>query len=265
MSVAQIDTKKLQHAIQTLEIALPAPGDALQQDEEWAVVRVGGQWRRIRLHDYNEVYDVPGLYEKWIYEVFQCKSPQMVRRLLQLALKKAGVSGEDLTVLDLGAGNGCVAEEFLHLGAARFVGVDIHPEAAMAADRDRPGLYDDFVIGDMVNLPPDGQATLDRYEFNCLSCVAALGFSDIPPAVFAAAYNNINNDGWIAFTIKTDFVDGSAPSGFSKLIDRLMLRDKLSLVTRETFTHRISTDGKPLMYDAFIGRKRDDVPEDWVG
>ena len=47
-----------------LRIALPPADLSLTQDEEWCVVRLNGEWREIRLHDYDELFSVPGLYER---------------------------------------------------------------------------------------------------------------------------------------------------------------------------------------------------------
>jgi len=254
----------LQRAIRSLEIALPAPGDQLDQDEEWVVVRTGGQWKKIRLHDYADTYSVQGLYEKWVYGVFQCGSPTKIRELLSRSLEREGVDPETLVTLDLGAGNGIVAEELGRIGARRFLGVDIHEEARMAAERDRPGLYDDYVVCDLMRPDEASRRTLDRYDFNCLTCVAALGFGDIPTPVFAEAYNRVSDDGWVAFTIKTDFLDEADASGFSTLIRRMLAEKALELDSRETYTHRISTDGKHLPYEAFIGRKRADIDPSWI-
>lgn len=246
--------------MRTLEIALPAPGGRLEQDQEWVVARTDGGWERIRLHDYARVFAVPGLYERWVYDVLQCRSPAVIRRLLERSLMSAGMAAGDLVVLDLGAGNGCGAEELAEAGARRFVGVDIHPEARHAADRDRPGLYADYVVGDLTDLHPEGRATLGRHAFNCLTCVAALGFGDIPVPVFAAAYDRIAVGGFIAFTIKTDFLEESDDSGFSRLVRRMMSEGVMELEAREDYQHRLSTDGRPLMYTAFVGRTRGSIP-----
>ncbi|MGD9692181.1 MAG: class I SAM-dependent methyltransferase [Phycisphaerales bacterium] len=247
-----------------LELALPAPGDALEQDEEWVVVKTARGWRKIRLHDYGDVYAVPGLYERWVYDIFQCASPAKIRELLTRALKDAGVNADSLRVLDLGAGNGCVAEELRISGIESFLGVDIYEEAAQAAERDRPGLYADFVVGDLTNLADENRGAIERFDPNCLTCVAALGFGDIPPEVFAEAYNAIAPDGWVAFTIKNDFLNPNDKSGFSTLIRRMMAEDALELISRESYVHRVSTDGQDLVYEAFIGRKRADVPAAWI-
>ena len=34
-----------------------------QQDEEYAEVRMGTEKQKMRIHDYNTMYSVPGLYE----------------------------------------------------------------------------------------------------------------------------------------------------------------------------------------------------------
>jgi len=252
-------------ARRSLEIALPEPGLRFEQDEEWLLALIGDEWRRVRVHDYDTLYSVPGLYERVVYDIFQCRSPQKLRRLLGAALREDGVRPETLRVLDLGAGNGYVAEEFGKLGIRRFVGVDLLEEAALAAERDRPGAYDDYAVGDITDLPLSEEEKLDRHNFNTLTCVAALGFGDIPPEVFAAAFNRVSDGGWIAFTIKADFVDeGDDDSGFARLI-RHMLRDGvMDLRAREPFTHRVSTSGDGLEYVAFVGRKRRDIREDEV-
>jgi hypothetical protein len=82
----------------------------MTQDAEWCVVRVDGRWRQIRFHDYDQLYSVPGLYEKVIYDVLRCDSPHVVRNLLEAELADAAAPADELRVLDLGAGNGMVGE-----------------------------------------------------------------------------------------------------------------------------------------------------------
>lgn len=263
-ATVELYAPQLQDAIQSLEVALPAASDEMEQDQEWIVVNTEDGWRRIRLHDYGDVYDVQGLYEKWVYDLFQCRSPQRVAELLLPATREVGLSPGELTVLDLGAGNGYVAEVLNGHGVDRFVGIDIFEQAAAAAERDRPGLYNDYVVGDLTDLSDDHEAVLDQYGFNCLTCVAALGFGDIPPEVFAAAYNRIEDDGLIAFTIKTNFMSDHDQSGFSRLIRRMLSSGMMEVDVREPFVHRVSTDGDELIYEAFIGQKKRDIPSGWL-
>lgn len=264
MSTTQTDVPFTVSSRPALEIALPAPDSALTQDAEWVVVRTDDGWKRIRLHDYASVFSVPGLYERWVYDVLRCTSPAKIRELLEQAVSAAGMAPADVSVLDLGAGNGFVAEELRSIKFTTFVGIDIHQEAADAAERDRPGLYADYVVGDMTNLDAENRQKLDRHSFNCLTCVAALGFGDIPPEVFAAAFNEIEHGGLVAFTIKDDFVDEADDSGFKGLINQLLKTGTLDVISREPYVHRISTNGEDLIYVAFVGRKRRDIDMDWA-
>jgi len=253
------DPSSLHRAMKALEMALPAPGETLEQDEEWVVVRSKGAWKKIRLHDYADVYAIQGLYEKWIYEVFQCSSPQKIRELLAMELCESDRTPADLPVLDLGAGNGCVAECLQEIGFKTFVGVDIYDAAAAAAERDRPGLYDDYVVGDLTNPTPENAKVLDRYDFACMTCVAALGFGDIPTEVFVEAYNRVRDAGLVAFTIKTDFLSDTDKTGFSALVRSMIQDDTLRIARQEEYVHRIDADGNELVYAAIVGEKLKDA------
>lgn len=246
----------LERSVRDLRIALPPPNDRLDQDEEWVVVEHDGAWERVRLHDYPRVFSIPGLYERWVYEVFRCTSPAKVRDMLGRVWLREGVVPADMTVLDLGAGNGCVAEALRDIGIERFVGLDIFDEARAAAMRDRPGLYTDYVVGDMTDMHADGSQTLGQHEFGCMVCVAALGFGDIPPAVFAAAFNLVEEGGWIGFTIKQDMLEDKNPSGFARLVNRMIEAGAVEIREREAYVHRVTADGQELMYEAIIARKR---------
>lgn len=250
----------LRRAIDGIELALPAPGESLDQSEEWVVVSVDGAWRKVRLHDYPAVFSVPGLYEKWVYEILRCASPAKMRALLSRALARLDISPGSLRVLDLGAGNGCVAEELQRLGVREFVGLDLHEEARDAARRDRPGLYDRYVVGDLLHLDASARRQLADPPCNALACVAALGFADIPPAVFAEAFNLVRPSAPIAFTIKEDFLDPADASGFSTLIRRMIDSGVLDVLETERYVHRLSSDGTPLHYVGVVGVKRHAIP-----
>ena len=259
----------LAEAIETLEVALPIADDTMDQDEEWALVHVGArggsdgdadEWKRVRLHDYDEVFSIPGLYEKWVYRALKCDSPRVVIGLLGRALLEAGEDPGQLTVLDLGAGNGCVGEELSELGVKAIVGADICAEAAVAAERDRPGLYADYAVGDITEAVEGGSAeqarsVLDGHSFSAMVCVAALGYGDIPPEVFMAAYDRVAPGGWVAFNIKPQFLDETNNSGFATLIRELLAGGALELAARKTYVHRLAPDGGEIVYEALVGRK----------
>jgi SAM-dependent methyltransferase len=243
-------------AITDLTVTFPATGDGVSQDREWCRVVVDGERRTIRFHDYHEIYAVPGLYETIFHQHLKCRSPAEVVGLLGEQMRAAGDDPADLSVLDVGAGNGIVGEELRDLGARALVGVDIIPEAAEAAARDRPGVYDDYLVCDLTALGDDDRARLCAESPNCLTTVAALGFDDMPPAAFEQAFDLIPDGGWVAFNIKADFLDGDDSTGFRKLIARMIGSGVLEECARRRYRHRLSMTRDPLDYVAMVGRKR---------
>jgi hypothetical protein len=49
--------------------------EALSQDEEWFEILIDGKWQRRRLHDYHELYNIPGLYEALFNKALKTSSP----------------------------------------------------------------------------------------------------------------------------------------------------------------------------------------------
>jgi predicted TPR repeat methyltransferase len=242
------------------DVRLPSAGDArFDQDEEWCELLVDGRPRRIRFHDYHEIYSIPGLYERLFYELLECDSPRAVTALLGEELRARGRDASTLRVLEVGAGNGMVGEELDELGVPTIVGVDIIEEAAAAAERDRPGIYDDYLVLDLTAIPPATHERLAARGFNCLVTVAALGFGDIPPEAFANAYNLVAPGGLVAFNIKEDFLTDEDASGFAQLIKRALDDGSLDLRTQRRYRHRLSISGEPLHYVAIVAEKRADL------
>jgi hypothetical protein len=245
-----------------LRIALPEPSSAAadRQDQEWCVVYIAGAWRELRFHDYPRIFEIQGLYERLFHDVLRCASPHVVRDLLRSTLAEARVPPKTLRVLDLGAGNGIVGQELRDLGVGSLTGVDIHDEAAQAAERDRPGVYDDYHTVDLTNLSLAQRRRLNGHGLNALCCVAALGFDDVPPAAFCAAYNLLPVEGWIAFTLKEEFLsDDSDDSGFATLVKEGVDRGALDLRATCRYQHRLSSSLKPIYYRALIGTKKSDL------
>ena len=237
----------------THQIRFPsAAAEELSQDEEWCEVLLDEGWKRIRFHDYGEIYSIPGLYEHLFYERLRCQSPAVVSRLLAEAVEAAGDDPAQLAVLDLGAGNGMVGEALREHGFEEITGVDISPEAAEAVERDRPGVYSAYHVCDLLD-PPD--ALLEQ-RFGAMTSVAALGFGDVPPEVFTAAYDLLDDGGWIAFTIKQDFLDAADESGFATLIADMLGGGAIEERVRRRYQHRLDVNGDPIHYVAVAGVKR---------
>jgi SAM-dependent methyltransferase len=232
----------------------------LDQDEEWIAVRNGNGWQTLRLHDYDVIYRTPGLYEAIVYDVLGCRSPNRLVQLFDHVLANWPTEPGDLRVLDLGAGNGIVGERLRKLGVERLVGIDILPEAATAAQRDRPGTYDDYVVADLCDPTPENLDRIQREQPNALFTVAALGFGDIPPDAFRTAFNAIETPGWLALTIKEDFLESGEESGFSGLLRRMVRHGIVNEEARLRIRHRTSIAGEPIFYVAIIARKLEDIP-----
>lgn len=238
------------------DLTFPDTTADTDQDSESCEVTVDGSRRTIRFHDYDEIYQVPGLYEHLFYDVLDCKSPEVVVELLTEQLTKYGHDPAELVVLDLGAGNGMVGEQLAAAGCGTVVGCDILEEAAEATERDRPSSYGEYVVCDLTDPSPEAARALGRHRFGVMTTVAALGFGDVPPEAFAYAFDLLVKDGWLAFCIKEDFLGDDEPSGFSSLIQRLIADGTIEVFAERNYRHRLSAHGEPLNYVAMIAVKR---------
>ena len=232
----------------------------ISQDKEWCKVCIAGTNKRFRFHDYGEIYEIPGLYEKIFYEKLKCCSPSVVVSLLDGVATDFGEDLNEFKVLDVGAGNGMVGDELYNIDVDTVMGIDILPEAKKATFRDRPGIYDDYLVTNLADMPKKHEVKLEKEDFNCLTTVAALGFGDMPPCAFLRALDFIETPGWLAFNIKEDFLHEDDTSGFCRLI-RQMNREKLiQIQCYRRYRHRISITGKPLYYVAMIAKKIKALP-----
>jgi len=236
----------------------------LNQDEVYFYLQGSEHQRRVRFHDYDEIYQVPGLYEQVFYDRLKCTSPGKVTTILEASVRQSQDSFTELRVLDLGAGNGMMGEELKKHGVARLIGVDIIPEAYEATIRDRPGLYDAYYVEDFTNLTEDRRQEIASWQCDCMVTVAALGFGDIPAKAFIEAFNIIKPEGWVAFNIKESFFDSRDTTGFSRMIRELIFSKYLDVYHIERYRHRLSIEGKPLYYLAIAGRKNANVPLEFL-
>ena len=242
----------------------PANSQGLGQDKVFFSLIEDGKARRLRFHDYAEIYKRPGLYEQIFYDRLRCNSPGKVADLLKRALETVREPVNELRVLDLGAGNGMMGEVLKRDGVARLVGADIIPEARDAAYRDRSQVYDDYYVADFGELDADMLEDLREWSFDCLACVAALGFGDIPPRAFFNAMKLLRTDGWLAFNIKETFLDSAEHTGFSRLVRELIFSKYVDIYHLELYRHRLSMEGTQLFYYAFVGRMTASIPETFL-
>lgn len=251
-------------AAHAFDIRFPTKSEGLQQDQEWFEATIAGRRRRMLIHDYAALYETPGLYEALVYDALGCSSPARVVHLLEDTIQDWPRDPADLRVLDLGAGNGIVGECLRDIGVAFIVGLDILDQAGAAATRDRPNVYDDYIVTDLTSVEDSVARVFESGRFNCLVCVAALGFGDIPPLVFINAFNAIAEDGWIAMTIKEDFLSEDDDSGFARLLRGMMAEGFFELQAHQRYVHRESVEGEPLFYVSLVARKTRHVPADFI-
>jgi predicted TPR repeat methyltransferase len=235
------------------------PSERHSQDAEWCEIRERDGWRRIRFHDYAELYRLRWLYDHLFYGLLECRSPRRVIGLLDEVHREGLTADQPLRVIDVGAGNGIVGQELKNSGADYVLAIDILPEARVAADAERPGVYDDYVVGDLTSPTPELNRALRDARANCLTCVAALGFGDIPPLAYANAVKFVAPGGLIAFNIKADFLDARYTYGFSELIRRAQSAGVLRIEAMRRYRHRLSTSGEPIFYTAIVATKLGEI------
>lgn len=228
---------------------------SLEQDQEWCEVFVEGTWRRIRFHDYAEIFEVPGLYETIYYRTLRCVSPTQVTGLLGDVLRDRGQRADELRALDFGAGNGMVGEALHNLGVRSIIGIDILEQAKRAAARDRPWVYNEYYVCDLTKLASKERSVLQSSRFNLLTVVAALGFGDIPPAAFLGAFELLEPGGWLAFNIKEDFLTSKDQHGFLGVLKKMVEKGAIRIELYRRYQHRLSLTAQPLYYGAIIAQK----------
>lgn len=234
---------------------------SLDQAKTYFLIEEDGEQQKILFHDYAAIYARPGLYEQLFYDRLKCNSPRKLAELLRATASGAGDDPSQMRVLDVGAGNGMVGELLAAQGVARLVGLDIIPEAAAATWRDRPGVYDAYEVADLTSIDSELHKDLVDWRFDAMTCVAALGFGDIPVPAFREAFNLIAEQGWVAINIKETFLAREDTSGFSRMMKRLIQEGYIDVYHLERYRHRLSIDGWPLYYFALIARKKRDIDD----
>src|SRR6476469_2737941 len=213
-----------------------------------------GESEPVHLHDYPRIYAVPGLYEHVVQEQLQCRSPQVAAEGFLRAVAGARLQPSSLTVLDVGAGTGLVGELLLRGGVQRMVGVDALPAARAASVRDRPGVYSDYLIGDLASGDSTLLADLRERGPGGLVSAGAFGGTHAPPAALINALALLPPGAPIALTIDERWMNASDPDGFGVAVQRLIDQRDLEVVERTRVKHRIAHPGEPVFYELLVGR-----------
>ncbi len=224
-----------------------------ESEGEYVVLRSPGSDEQIvHLHDYERLYAVPGLYEHVIQELLQCRSPQVAVDALAHALARLGIAPADVVLLDLGAGTGIVGELATVAGVSRVIGLDALEAARTACLRDRPGIYCDYLVGDLADPASDLLARLRRNRPTALISAGAMGGTHAPPAVLATALNLLPTAAPVVFTIDERWMKTDAPDGYGTVFSQLIESGELRLLDRTCFQHRLSTAGTPIQYELVV-------------
>lgn len=227
-----------------------------EADGEYIVLRDESPSEEIvHLHDYARIYRVPGLYEHVIQELLSCRSPRVAVQGLADALAQLTCDPAQTVLLDIGAGTGIVGELASKIGVATVIGLDSLPAARAACLRDRPRIYQEYLVGDIAAASPELVAAVRRHRPNALISAGAFGGAHAPPAALINAVELIPLGAPIVFTIDEGLLRNDAPDGFRAAVDQLFDSGRLRLLRRARFQHRVSTTGHPIHYELVVAVK----------
>lgn len=234
----------------TFRIEFPTQPPGAAGEELIDVAFADGRAERLRLHEYDRLYAVPGLYEAVVQERLECRAPTVVAALLASGAERLGWEPGDVRVLDLGAGNGVSGEAQAAAGLRPVAAVDILPAAREAALRDRPGLYDTYLAADLTDLSPQAEAGLRAHEPNAIALVGAVGGDHLPPAALREALELLApGPALLAYVI-----DPEHGSALEATLAGLAAEGRLRELARETYRHRRTAAGGERHWDAVLAR-----------
>lgn len=223
--------------------------------EEIFVVGLGeGRFEQMRIHDYDRVFAIPGLYEEVVQVRLECASPEVVADRLVEEVRRAGEPVDALSVLDIGAGNGLVGGTLRSHGVAGpIVGLDSEPEAARATHRDRPGVYADYLTATVDQLDVDD--VVARFGLTCLTGAGAIGGGHITRNQIAEAWRSFPEGAWLAITFH-EFVMSENEDELRDFVQGLRSgREGTEVLHFERFRHRLRMTGEPVYFYVLIARK----------
>ncbi len=236
-----------------MRITLHDEPGRVQGDERFTVELPDGYREELRVHDYDRIYRVPGLYEAVVQERLECASPEVLADALTACVVAAGEDPADLRVLDMGAGNGVVAESLRERGVrSPFVGLDPEPAAAPAAARDRPGLYRHFYTATLEEISVADAVA--EYELTCLAGAGALGLGHISRHQIETAWSAFPAGSWLAVTFSEDVL-GPEGGELGAFVAALQAAEDTDVIRLERFRHRVTVSGQELFYFVLVARR----------
>lgn len=210
-------------------------------------------------NDYVEMYRTPYLYQ-YLYEKLQAKSHIVLADLLIDQATQMGRSVEDIVVLEVGAGSGMAGKTLTDRGVQLIVGIDIVPEAAVAAAREHPEVYKNYYVEDLSQLSSKTGEDLSSRGFNCILCGSALGYNHIPASAWSTAYNLILPNSLVAFNVQKERWQDKGKDSFAEWHPWVTDNNVIEIALTHTYQHRFYMDRRSLEYIAIIGSKQANIP-----
>ena len=169
-------------------------------------------------------------------------------------------------VIDAGCGTGLAGDQFRNVSKT-LIGVDLSPSIVEEARLSRPGLYDELVVGDVIESfrlrkPIDLIVAADSYIY----------FGDLIP-VFEAMQEGLRDGGYVAFTLenaseeseksldeaKPDWRWQLTPSGRfahrKQYVESVASRHSMKVIRYETLDNFRREKGKEVRGHMFVCRK----------
>jgi trans-aconitate methyltransferase len=237
-----------------MQITPDTAENVTQQEERFTVLHDDGREEVMRVHEYDRVYAVPGLYELVVQDELQCDSPRMLTESLAAAVTATGGSMADLRILDLGAGNGVLGETLRDGGVTHsLVGLDPSTQAESAAERDRPGLYERYLTCTLGEAPVADLVA--EHGLNCLVAAGALGMGHISREEIETAWTAFGPGAWLAVTIHESVLgpDGGEIGEFFAALRAGEMDTRVDTVER--FRHRLQMAGGEIYYDVVVAQR----------
>lgn len=225
-----------------------------QAQEEFVLHHPDGTDERITLHDYARVYAVPGLYEEVVQRRLECASPETLAAALVEAASTEGRDPAELRTFDLGAGNGVVGDELRARGVTVVAGADGIPEARDAAHRDRPGLYQHYLVGERLDV--DQVTTMVGEErLTALVAAGAVGEGHVPVDSLAQLWDAFPPGSFLALTLAGGENDHDITDVEAMLESTSESAHRTRTLVRRSFRHRRSMAGHDLTYLVLVAVK----------
>jgi hypothetical protein len=223
------------------------------------VTHEDGRTEELRLHDYERLYALPGVYEQIVHERLRCRSPQVFATMLGAAVDRVGWARGDVRVIDVAAGNGMSGEALVAEQLRPVLGTDIVPAARAAALRDRPDVYEAYWILDLQELSVEQRDAVFQLRANALNCVAPVGDqpNQLPAKALVAASGLLTPDAVVAYL--HDPASGVPdPVTHELWTAELGASVTADVLERRRYVHRLTVNGSPYEADAVVWRVRRD-------